>query len=99
MMMIRCRQIYATKLLQPVVKRHFFRELGIADCNETDVLVAMKEGIYQRQAFLTSAKMSRPHQKVERVDFAQNGRLIIFDYSNQLPQMQYSYGYFFFVAL
>jgi hypothetical protein len=29
--------------------------------------------------------MSRPHQKVKRVDFAQNGRLIIFDYSNQLP--------------
>ncbi len=40
--------------------RPFLKEIGVADCNETDVLVAIKEGIYARSKFIRSALKENP---------------------------------------
>lgn len=45
--------------------RSFFKDMGIADCNETDVLIAIKEGIYARSKFIESAKNENPKQLIE----------------------------------
>ena len=38
----------------------FFKELGIADCNETDILVGIKDGIYTRAKFIESSMKNNP---------------------------------------
>jgi len=34
-------------------KRFFFRDLGIVDANETDILASINNGVYYRSKFLT----------------------------------------------
>lgn len=39
------------RALQIAPQRTFFKDLGIVDANETDVLLAVKDGIYNRARF------------------------------------------------
>lgn len=80
-MMILAKLVSAKHLVRPI-QRTFFRELGIADCNETDVLVAIKDGIYTRSAFIQSSIKANPTQPIDKVVFDENGRLTIYDYSD-----------------
>jgi hypothetical protein len=50
-----------------VTRRAFFRELGIADCYETDVIIAIKQGVYTRQKYIEMA--SKRSEKPENVKF------------------------------
>ena len=71
--------------------RNYFQDLGIVDAGETEILICIKDGVYQRSKFLKTSQQSKVKAKQEAeakpsLDFDKDGKLCIYSYSDQLAQ-------------
>ena len=70
----------------------YFQDLGIVEPNETDILICIKDGVYQRSKFIKSREQSKAKVKAitenTNLDFDSDGKLCIYSYSDQLAQKQ-----------
>jgi hypothetical protein len=61
-------------------QRAFFKDLGIIDANETDILVAVKDGIYNRALFKEAHLKSGMKTLVPVAEFDAENKLCVFNF-------------------
>lgn len=68
----------------PHPTRHYFKQIGISSCNETDVLRGLQDGIYSRKNFIASHSKNKNAPPVPPVAFNEEGLATIYSYESQL---------------